>query len=296
MTTLSTTHSVPAGLTPTRYRVMTVDGIELALTRFGGERTRPCPVVLTHGTFSNGRICQRLAGYLAEHGFDCWVLELRGRGESQGTIRNPTFEDFGLLDVPPALEAVRTHSGRRRLFLVGHSGGGLAFLMHLARVPAARAGVVGLVMLASQATEAGSTLGGRLLLGAGWAAETLLGYTPGRAVRLGPENEPKGILRQWFQWNRARRWTGWDGFDYLDALPEVEVPTLCLAGVKDRYIAPVRGCRRVFDALGARDKEWVLCGRSAGFSENYGHARIIASRAAQREVWPRIRDWLVARS
>ncbi len=296
MTTLNTPDSVPAGLAPTRYRVTTADGVGLALTRFAGETTRPVPVVLTHGTFSNARICGRLAAYLAGHGFDCWVLELRGRGESQRKISNPTFEDFGLFDAPAVLEAVRAHTGRQRLFLVGHSGGGLAFLMHLARVPAARADVVGLVMLASQATEAGATLGGRLMLAFGWVAEAVLGYAPGRACRVGPENEPKGILRQWFRWNFARRWTGSDGFDYLRTLPEIAVPTLCLAGAGDRYIAPVRGCRRVFDALGGTDKEWVLCGRSEGFSEDYGHARIIASRAAEREIWPRVRDWLVARN
>lgn len=296
MTTLSTPDSVPAGVAPTRYRVTTADGVELALTRFAGEATRPVPVVLTHGTFSNARICGRLAGYLAGQGFDCWVLELRGRGESQRKISNPTFEAFGLFDVPAALEAVRAHTGRQRLLLVGHSGGGLAFLMHLARVPAARADVVGLAMLASQATEAATTVGGCLMLGFGWVAEMLLGYSPGRACGVGPENEPKGILRQWFRWNLARRWTGSDGFDYLSALSELAMPILCLAGAGDRYIAPVRGCRRVFDALAGTDKEWVLCGRFGGFSEDYGHARIIASRAAEREIWPRIRDWLVARS
>jgi oxygen-independent coproporphyrinogen-3 oxidase len=124
----------------------------------------------------------------------------------------------------------------------------------------------------------------------------LLGYSPGRAFGVGPEDEPKGILSQWYRWNRTRRWTGWDGFDYLAALGDLTVPTLCLAGAGDRWIAPAPGCRRLFDALGSRDKEWILCAKSEGFSEDFGHARIIASRAAQREVWPRIRDWLVART
>ncbi len=296
MTTLSTPDSASTGLVPTRYRVKTTDSVELALTRFAGETTRPVPVVLTHGTFSNARICGRLAAYLAGYGFDCWVLELRGRGESQRKISNPTFEDFGLFDVPAALETVRAHTGRQRLFLVGHSGGGLAFLMHLARVPAVRANVVGLITLASQATDACTTLGGCLMVGFGWVAEAVLGYAPGRACRVGPENEPKGILRQWFRWNLTRRWTGSDGFDYLSALSELAMPVLCLAGTGDRYIAPVRGCRRLFNALGATDKEWVLCGKSGGFSEDYGHARIVASRAAEREIWPRISEWLVART
>jgi pimeloyl-ACP methyl ester carboxylesterase len=296
MIILTSSDSASADFAPTRYRAMTTDGVELALTRFSGDVTRRLPVLLTHGTCSNARTCARLAGYLAGHGFDCWVLELRGRGESQRVTDNVTFEAFGLFDVPAALEAVRAHTSRQRVYLVGHSGGGLAFLMHLARLgQAARSGVGGLVMLASQATDAGTTLGGRLMLVSGWVVEALLGYTPGRAFRVGPENEPKGILRQWFGWNFKRRWTGFDGFDYLAALAEITVPTLCMAGAGDRYIAPVLGCRRVFDALGGTNKEWILCGRSEGFSEDYGHARIITSRAAEREIWPRIKDWLVRR-
>ena len=130
----------------------------------------------------------------------------------------------------------------------------------------------------------------------GWVAEGALGYTPGRALRLGPENEPKGILRQWMRWNRSGRWTGTDGFEYLDALKAIDVPTLCFAGAGDRYIAPVRGCRRLYEALSGQDKTWILCARSAGFSEDFDHTRIVASRAAQREVWPRINEWLVKRS
>jgi oxygen-independent coproporphyrinogen-3 oxidase len=296
MTTLRANDVAPTGLEPRPYRVTAADGVELALARFNGETPRPVPVVLTHGTFSNGATCARFAGYLAEHGFDCWVLELRGRGKSQRHLPNLTFEAFGLLDVPAAVEAVRAHTGRQRLFLVGHSGGGLAFLMHLARVSAARAGTVGLVTLASQATEAARTVRGRLMVGFGRVAESLLDYSPGRAFGVGPEDEPKGVLAQWFRWNRTRRWMGSDGFDYMAALGDLAVPTLCLAGAGDRWIAPARGCRRLFDALGTRDKEWVLCARSEGFSEDFGHARIIVSRAAQQEVWPRIRDWLVARS
>jgi oxygen-independent coproporphyrinogen-3 oxidase len=297
MTTTGAAKDAASGkLRPELYRVVAADGVELALTRFSADPDNRVPILLTHGTFSNGAICSRLGAYLAGHGFDAWILELRGRGESQRAIPEPTFEAFGLLDVPAALGTVRAHSGQQRLFLVGHSGGGLAFLMHLARRPAERQSVGGLVMLASQATEACATLRGRAMIAFGSVAETVLGYAPGRALRLGPENEPRGVLRQWFRWNRSRRWIGSDGFDYLAALPEIAVPTFCLAGAGDRYIAPVRGCRRLFDALGGDDKKWAVCARSEGFSEDFGHARIVASRAAQREVWPRIRDWLIERN
>src|SRR5262245_31139778 len=102
---VESTHGARATGTP--YRALTEDGIDLALTRFAASGTRAMPVLLTHGTFSNGGICARLAAYLAEHKFDAWVLDLRGHGGSQRTVPKPDFEAFGLFDVPAAIEAVR---------------------------------------------------------------------------------------------------------------------------------------------------------------------------------------------
>jgi oxygen-independent coproporphyrinogen-3 oxidase len=278
-----------------RHRVLAEDGVALSLTRVVGDDGRGLPVVLTHGTFSNAGICARLAGYLAGHGFDCWILELRGHGASQRAVPAPSFEAFGRLDVPAALEAVRAHTAQP-VFLVGHSGGGLAFLMHLVRQPSARTDVRGVVLLGSQATEACATWRGRLFVAFGRLTDVTLGYTPGRALGLGPEDEPGGVLTEWYRWNRTRRWTGQDGVDYLTELGDLSVPALCVAGAGDRFIAPPAGCRRLYDALGSADKAWFLAARSEGFSEDFGHARLIASRAAQREIWPRVRDWLVARA
>ena len=50
----------------------------------------------------------------------------------------------------------------------------------------------------------------------------------------------------------------------------------------------------MYEAVGSPGKRWTVCGTAEGFSEDFCHARIIASRAAQREIWPRIKDWLVS--
>jgi oxygen-independent coproporphyrinogen-3 oxidase len=278
---------------PAAHRVTADDGVELALARYAAEVTHAAPVLLTHGTFSNGTLCSRLAAYLAQHGFDCWVVDLRGHGASQRDAYTPDFEAFGLYDVPAAIDGVRQHTGRSEVFLVGHSAGGLAFLMHLARRPAAQREVAGVITLASQATGAYTTWQGWLAGHGVQLGTALLGRSAGHAWRLGPEDERKGVFDAWFRWNRTRRWTGADGFDYTDALRQVTVPVWCLAGAGDRAIAPVEGCRRVYEAIGSPAKRWTVCGKAEGFTEDFGHARLIASRAAQREIWPRIKDWLL---
>jgi oxygen-independent coproporphyrinogen-3 oxidase len=281
---------------PEHYRERTKDGVELALLRISHDIRQEIPVLLTHGTFSNAQVCTRLARHLAEDGFDCWILELRGHGRSEVGPVQPDFERFSEFDVPAALHAVRQRTNEKQVFWVAHSGGGLVLLMHLARNPEAHAQIRGVVTLASQATEAGATLAGQAKIALGAMTNNMLGYAPGPLLGLGPENEFKGVMNQWFRWNWDGRWTGKDGFDYLEALRRVETPALCFAGGGDRFIAPYRGCRRVYDGLGSLDKRMALCAKSEGYGEDYSHSRLIASRRAQQEIWPTISEWLMKRA
>jgi pimeloyl-ACP methyl ester carboxylesterase len=282
----------PALGEPTYHRETTRDGVELSFLRFSGEVRWDVPVLLTHGTFSNAQVCAKLASFLADRGFDCWIVEWRGHGRSHAGHGDPDFQHIADFDVPAALEAVRRHTGKPQVFLAGHSGGGLVFLMHLSRQPETRKHVRGVVTVASQATEAGRRWHDKARIASFAILNNVLGHLPGPAFGLGPENEWRGVMNQWFRWNWTRRWLGRDGFDYGPALREIDVPALCLAGAGDRFIAPVRGCRRLFDSLGSRDKQFVLCGRSDGFAEDYDHTRIIASRAAGQEIWPVIATWM----
>lgn len=285
----------PAYREPTHYRATTGDGVELSLLRFSGDVRCDAPVLLTHGTLSNAQVFVRLASFLAEQGFDCWILEWRGHGQSAAGNASPDFQYLAEFDVPAGLEAVRRMTGKPQVFLVGHSGGGLVFLMHLARQPESRRHVRGVVTVASQATEAGTTWRDKAKIAGFAVVNNVLGHLPGPMLGLGPENEWRRVMNQWFRWNLSHRWLGRDGFDYAKALGEVELPILCLAGAGDRFIAPVRGCKRLYDVVGGRDKQFVVCGKSAGFVEEYDHTRIIASRGAGQEIWPVILTWMRAR-
>lgn len=280
---------------PTVVRVRTDDGVSLALHRFPGCGAiwQDHPVLLTHGTFSNGKVCAGLAEYLAGYGFDCWVLELRGHGESERGSVNADFERLAMFDVPAGFHAVLRATEKQQVFLLAHSGGGFVLAMYLARHPEVREQVRGLVTLASQTTEAPATLRGRLNATRIMLVNNLAGPARHRLLAFGPEDEFPAIVNQWFRWNWSGRWLGNDGFDYLDAVKSITIPTLWFAGTGDRYIAPASGCRRICEAFGSADKQFVECGKATGFSEDYDHPRIIVSRPARQEIWPRILQWLL---
>jgi len=276
----------------------TSDGAKLTLHRIAahGSRSSFPPVILTHGTFSNGKLCRSLGRHLAEQGFESWIVDWRGHGASPAGPAPLDYERLALAEVDAALGHVLDSSGREQVFWIGHSAGGVLPFIYLAHHPAQATRFRGVVALGSQTTHAGRGLAGKLALGLGYGLTNLLGRAPGRLFRLGPDDESAPLMNQWFRWNLSGRWIGRDGFDYLAELAAVDVPLLCFAGGADRFIAPVDGCRRLFDAVGSRDKEFVHCTRGAGFAVDYTHAGLIAGKQPAAALWPRIRGWLASQA
>ncbi|MCP8465366.1 alpha/beta hydrolase [Pseudomonas sp. ZM23] len=278
---------------PAPELIRTVDGINLALRRIGPENGPP--VILTHGTFSNHRSCLGLANYLGAQGFACWLFDWRGHGDSERNDFLHSFDDVAEYDVPAILDAVRQRSGQAAPAWIGHSGGGLIASMWAARNPRlAERRLRAMVLLGSQATAAGTSLRHRLSIQAfDWVLRWQR-IAPSRPKNVGPEAESARLMRQWCQWNLRRRFDSLDGFDYLAGLAGIAIPVLGLAGSGDRFIAPQAGCRALVEAFATPQAQWLLCGQANGFREDYSHNRLLLSRNASLEIWPRIAQWLAS--
>jgi len=109
----------------------TTDGWRIALTRY---RARGEPVLLVPGVAMNRHGLDltdelSLASALAKAGFDAWLVDLRGRGEStQPRLFGEhgwewSFDEYVEHDVPAAIDAVLAATGRARCHFVGHSLG-----------------------------------------------------------------------------------------------------------------------------------------------------------------------------
>jgi predicted alpha/beta hydrolase len=284
-----------ADVAPAIEYITASDGARLALHRIG--RRGAQPVILVPGTFSNwsfwlGTRSTGFARVLARSGFEAIVLDLRGHGASQRQAPGErwTFDMWGRLDVPAAVRHVAA-AGERPL-LVGHSAGGASGLVALAMeravsavVPAAIIAATPLPWLQPWRRAAAHVV--RL------AARRLPAF-PARLLRLGPEDELPGVMEQWMEWNLNGHWIGDDGTDYTAALATVRTPLLFLAGAADTRFAPPDAVAGLHDIVGSAHRRFVRAGRNSGFSRDYGHVDLIASRAAQAEVWPLMIDWLRA--
>jgi oxygen-independent coproporphyrinogen-3 oxidase len=278
-----------------QHLVNMAGGGRIALYRFKPKNSQGLPIIVAHGTISNGSSMEGLAEHLQEQGFDCWVLEWGGHGDSQAASRNNNFESPAFNDTPAAIEYVLNQTGQSQLNWVSHSGGGHLPLMYLARFPQHQNKLAGIVSIGAQATDGALGLSAKFRALILWSITRVLGHTPKALVSVGTEGEPTLLLAQWSRWNLSKSWKGKGGFDYMQALNDIYTPALIVAGANDD-IAPPSGCRKFFDALGAQDKSWLLCATDTGFSKDYSHGQLIRGRAAKAEVYPAVTSWLVEQS
>ena len=265
----------------------------IALYRYANIEGQYPPVILTHGTFSNARICMELAGFLNTAGFDCWIYEWRGHGQSEYGQLSPDAEGFARHDVPAVIERVLAETMNERCIWVAHSGGGFLPLMYMARNPYLQHQIKAIVGMGSQTTGAGETWFGRLTTMLLPVLIQLSGRMPGPLFGLGPEDEVSGFLAQWCRWNRTGKWVGKDGFDYDRAMENIHIPTFLIAGGND-LIAPAHGCRHMFHSLGSTRKKYALCAKTNGYLEDYNHPRLIASQNARVEIWPMVLAFILS--
>lgn len=314
--------------------VAAADGHPVSLACFRAralvDGVRREPVILCHGVSANRFNMDlddevSLARWLAARGFDCYVLELRGRGRSvrrglAGLVPRQAFDDYPALDLPAAIEAVRRRHGAERVHWVGHSMGGQVLYAYLARTPGApvrsavtigspvRMELPGWMRLGLRAAALAPVpvcWGKAAFLVApvvGWFAH------PPLALLVNPKNIRPARLRaatanlvadvSWGEVEHFSRMGGGafgsrDGaHDYAAGLARAATPCLVVAGTDDRLATP-ESVRAGFMALGGgAPHAFRLAGRAGGDPVDFGHGDLVLGDLAPTVVFPEVARWL----
>jgi len=277
----------------------TEDAVRLSLWRLRDESTSPPAgtrdIFLTHGTFSDRRICLGIAKHFASLGYTCWTLEWRGHGGSaQGQVPYD-FETVAQYDVKAALDHLVREQGIQRLHCVTHSGGGIVLTMCLVRNPWLVPVIDRVALFACQALHAASSSSRKWLLRLMRLVSRFYGSIPGHRLGLGVQAESFFMMKQWYDWNISGSFRGRDGVDYLAKMSGLTVPVLAISGAADKLIAPPASCEKYLQGFGGSANRAMECGLSTGFSKDYSHANVMLSRAAMNEVWPVATEWLTTK-
>ena len=245
-----------------------------------------------HGYGDHSNRYRELFDRLAAAGFATHALDYRGHGRAQGRRGYVwRFEEY-IGDVEVFVERIRAQAADRRLFLIGHSHGGLVLARTLQSGMRPPAGLVfaspyvGLAMEPSRLKIWSALALGRVLP---WMPVPS-GITPAHLTRdrawqeaseADPHLRPLATPRWFTQSNQAQELA-------LLQAPSIAAPSLVLLPEEDPIAAPAAG-RAFFDALGGIDKNLI----------EYPGARheLFHEVEETRElVFTDLEQWLLARS
>ncbi len=276
--------------------------VQIALSHIGiyGQPSKgKQPIVLVHGSFTNRGFWLSsqgigLARYLVESGFDIWLMEMRGHGLSprNQAYKDNSLEHYALSDVPAINKFVIEKTGLKPVWM-GHSMGGVLISTAIAAGTLPEIQVAAIALLGTQIVRRRWYLQVPFVTSLGKLWFTFKPEMDGRKLKIGPENEPSGIAKEYLRWlgllgrwrlkrNKTPLLAKWQG---------VTIPVLAMVGKNDQS-DPAKDCQRFFEQCGSDDKVFKLLAKDEGFSRDFGHVDMIVSKDAAKEVWPELSGWL----
>jgi poly(3-hydroxyalkanoate) synthetase len=268
------------------------DGSEIVLWKFSpllelnGQN-----VLLTHGTFSNKKVLNGIVEYLTHRKYTCWLFEWRNHGNSKLCNLNFDFETIAFQEFNTVFKYLFDDCNLRNISCITHSGGGICLTISLIKYPDFKDKINSITIFACQAFGARINTLNYLKILIGKYSSMILGKVPGRKIG-GEEDESYYLMRQWFNWNLEKKFKGKSGIDYQQRMKNIKVPILSVYGGGDNFIAPRKGCEQFIKSFENKNNKLLFCSKHTGYIENYSHSRILHSRNAEKEIYPKVINWI----
>jgi pimeloyl-ACP methyl ester carboxylesterase len=264
------------------------------------------PVLMIHGSVENGKIFYSSSGkgiapYFAKKGYDVFVPDLRGRGQSKPSISK--HSKFGWaesieVDIPLYIEKIKELKGDVPIHWVAHSWGGIVILAYLAQHPETTEKTSSMVFFATKRKIKFNSIKKVWTIRILWdklarVAIRQKGYFDARRFKAGSDNETIRIFQESTKWVKAKKWIHWyNKFDFSKALKKQQLPpTLNLIGTMDKVLCHPQDIELLIKETGAESHNYKIIGKSTGFKNDYGHNDILSHPDAQKEVYPLVLDF-----
>jgi predicted alpha/beta hydrolase len=272
---------------------------ELFIKRFY-TNANGAPVLMIHGSVENGKIFYSSSGkgfapYLAKKGYDVFVVDLRGRGQSKPLVNK--YSGYGLSEIlnddfPLYINKIKELKGNVPQHWIAHSWGGVLILAYLAR-HIASVKIASMVFFASKRRVNINTMKKFFKVNIQYNLLVPLvikqkGYFAAKELKVGSDNESKRTYKETAQWVNTKQWKDWnDKFDYAAALKKIKLPpTLYLAAANDPVLGNPKDVYATMKETGDQISEYHILGKANGNMHDYGHINILTHKDCEVDVYP----------
>ncbi|WP_375561359.1 alpha/beta fold hydrolase [Bernardetia sp. OM2101] len=268
-------------------------------------------ILLIHGSVENGRIFYSVGGkgfgsYLAQNGFDVFVADLRGKGESKPTVnKNSTFgqTEYILEDLPAFANKVREIKGEFPNFWAAHSWGGVMIPPFMLRFPQVAEVAKKMVFFGSKRRIRTKGIEKIAKIDFVWnflgkALGRTLGYMPTTKIGFGTDNESRGFIRESNKWIYEDKWICRDKFDYQSNFQDLKQKngyfpsTLHIAAAKDTILGNPNDVKLLKEEIDNPSDEFWLLSKSNQNLHDYDHNNMLTHKDAINDHFPTILEWL----
>lgn len=262
---------------------------------------------MVHGAIENGKIFytnsgKGLACYLAKQGFDVYVLDCRGRGQSHPAINSKSCygqTDTITKDLPHVIQHLQTRTGKA-CHLVAHSWGGVLLASTLVRYPELRNAVLSMVCFGTKRSVSVHNPERWLKLDLVWRGIApwlckRFGFLDAKRWQFGSDSETSQSLKDSLAWVRPSAWVDPnDGFDYQAAARQLNWPPLWhIAAKKDAVLGHPKDVQRFARECAGNDFEYTLLSQKNNHLLDYDHINMLTHPKAQLDHFPLVREWLL---
>lgn len=284
-------------MTITNTPITCQDGYILHGTFYAKQQpSQHLPILLSPATGILQRFYQPFAEWLSAQGYDVLSFDFRGIGQSlYGKVAQSTatIQDWGLFDLPAAIDALSQKTGAKQIYLIGHSAGGQ--LLGLAHNHAKVAKVVAVAGSSGhvKGLNGKSRFLGPLMFNVIFPISSLVkGYGATQFMGMG-ENLPKGVAKQWAQFCNAGGYASSAVGKSIDTdyHHDVRTPITSIHAVDDEIatLANVKDFLRTFPAT--KTDVITLKAQDYGY-KTIGH--MLMFRPSHQNLWPIIEQQLHA--
>lgn len=269
--------------------------------------THSVPILAIHGIMEDGRIFYHRSGkglaiYLAKHGYQVYVADLRGMGLSTPKISkdsNHGQTETIVTDIPALINFVSEHSGSHKLHLCAHSWGGVNLNACMIRFPQIAKKVLSAVYFGSKRRIRVRNIHRLFNVELFWNRVGLWvgkhkGYLPAKTLKFGSENETNKTHIQCVEWIKQNAWIDSDdGFNYGKEAKNAQLPPIYyLAAIKDMYLGHQNDVKLFMHESQGVASHFQLLSKKNGNAKDYDHVDMLTAPEAVRGHFPQVIKWI----